>query len=199
MAIQKLKVKATGVTPLLQNNPRTVDPFDTYSKAMAPFKKRGAAKTEESLLKLRQLEAEAKTYFDDEIGVYIPSRWIIKMLADSSYEISRIAKTKVYGAIFPVESKVKLCFKNMNRVKTLKDISKNQEFQHLMILPQRQVRLAKNFPIFHNWSFETEIEYDSNLFDFETIERILKFGGLYKGFGDFRPSFGRCQIEIEEV
>ena len=34
MAIQQARVTITGIGPLLQNNPQTVDPFNSYKKGM---------------------------------------------------------------------------------------------------------------------------------------------------------------------
>ena len=69
MSIQQASVKITGIAPLLQNNPQTVDPFNAYAKAKKAITNKRTAKTEDDLFELGNLETEAKIYFDEKIGI----------------------------------------------------------------------------------------------------------------------------------
>ena len=51
-------------------------------------------------------------------------------------------------------------------------------------------------PIFHDWSFETDIEYDSSVISARQLRQILKDHGMRRGFGDWRPRFGQAKIEL---
>jgi hypothetical protein len=195
MAIKTLTAKFTGISPLLQNNPQTVDPFNHYAKLKKPLTSK-RSKTEEDLLMIREIEVESKVFFDDELGVYVPTRWVLAAIAKNSHALAKIAKAKVRGAVFTVSEKAKLHYDGMDVVKTKKDIVKNERFVTTLILPQQQVRLAKNFPIFHKWSFEVELEYDDTIIDTIDMKRILEYSGKYGGFGDFRPTYGRCLAEV---
>lgn len=57
--------------------------------------------------------------------------------------------------------------------------------------------IAKSFPIFHEWSFQTELEYDDKIIDPDSMERIISHAAKYNGFGDFRPTFGRATVEVQ--
>ena len=65
-----------------------------------------------------------------------------------------------------------------------------------MILPQGGVRVPKHCPIFHDWSFEFGIDYDDTVLDEDDLLALLKQAAYYGGFGDFRPTFGRCTVEV---
>jgi len=173
MAFENITVKFTGISPLLQNNPQMVDPFNHYAKL----------KTEEGLLAIRKIEVEAKVYLDNELGVYVPSRWVLAAIAKNSYAIVKISKEKVRGAVLTVSDKCKLFYDGMEVVKTKEDISGNGRFVTLLLLPQQQSRVAKDAPIFHNWSFECELEFDNTIID-------------KADFGDFRPTYGRALCEV---
>jgi len=196
MAIKTLKAKFTGINPLLQNNAQTVDVFNKYSKLKKPLTSK-RTKTEEDVLELRNIEVESKVYFDKELGIYVPSSWIMASLAKNSWARIKVKKNDVRAGIFVVEPKVKLNYDGMKAVKTIKDIAKNEKFNTTLILPQGQVRLAKSFPIFHKWSFEFTIEYDDSIFNSRDLEDLLNYCAKYNGFGDFRPTYGRALCEVK--
>lgn len=198
MAIQQAKISITGICPLLQNNPQSVDPFNRFTKLKKPLtaKKR---KTEEDLLEIGNLDTESKLYFDETLKVYVPTRWLTEQIVTSAYGIIKVGKDKMRGGIFAAEDKAKLIYRGMNKVKTIHDVVFDEQFRHRMILPQQNVRIAKDFPIFHDWSFETVIEFDDTVVDFTGLTSIVKRSAMYVGFGDFRPTFGRAKAEIENV
>ena len=87
----------------------------------------------------------------------------------------------------------------MNKVKTITDVVMNSEFRHRMLLKQGQVRVPKDAPIFHDWSFETAVEFDDTVVDMGSLRRIVERSAKYGGFGDFRPTFGRANAEVLDV
>ena len=185
-----LNFKITGVEPLLLNNPRTVDVFDAYAVAKKAITGKNK-KTEEDQLELRRLDVEAKLYFDAELGVFVPSRWLLASLAQNCWARIDVSKAKIRAAVFATETKIKLHFKGGDLVRTLADISGNPAFMHIKLLPQKGVRIAKAMPIFHDWSFESALEYDPSIVDRAGLVSLLDYSAKYGGFGDFRPTYGR--------
>ncbi len=200
MGIKKMSVKIKGIAPLLQNNPQTVDPFNKYAKRMAEINKQKTyKKTEEGILEMREIEMRSKIYFDAELGIYIPARWINEALAKDSNAIIKSSKEKIRGSVFLIDEKIKLHYDGENLVKTEDDIVKNPKFQRLLILKQgQQTRLAKAAPIFHNWSFELDFEYDDKIHDFKQLQLLILHVSKYSGFGDFRPTYGRALAEVTQ-
>lgn len=199
MAIKQATVKITGIAPLLQNNPQTVDPFNRYSKAKKAITNKRTAKTDDDLIELGNLETESKIYFDDEIGVYVPATWLTEAINVTAFAVAKIGKAKMRGGLFATESKVKLHYRDMGKVKTITDVVMNPVFRHRMLLKQGQVRVPKDAPIYHDWSFQTVIEFDDTVLDFGSLKRIVERAALYGGFGDFRPTFGRAKAEVTEL
>lgn len=199
MAIQQAQIIVTGISPLLQNNPQTVDPFNHYAKAKKAITNKRTAKTDDDLLELGNLETESKLYFDDEIGVYIPATWITEAIICTGFSVAKIGRAKMRGGLFATEPKIKLKYRSMNKVKTITDVVMNPEFRHRMLLKQGQVRVPKDAPIFHDWSFETAVEFDDTVVDMGSLRRIVERSAKYGGFGDFRPTFGRANAEMLDV
>lgn len=199
MAIQQAQIVVTGISPLLQNNPQTVDPFNHYAKAKKAITNKRTAKTDDDLLELGNLETESKIYFDDDIGVYVPAMWITEAIICTGFSVAKIGRAKMRGGLFATEPKVKLTYRGMNKVKTITDVVMNPEFRHRMLLKQGQVRVPKDAPIFHDWSFDTEVEFDDTVVDLGSLRRIVERAAKYGGFGDFRPTFGRANAEVLDV
>lgn len=196
MAMRTCKVTITGVTPLLQNNPQTVDRFNKFAKRMAQINAKKTRRTDDDYLELRDIEIESKVYFDDGLGVYIPASWLAEAVACAAFKTTKISRADIRGAMFTTEDKIKLNYKSSNKVKKVTDIVGNPYFRQMLTLPQGQVRVVKAFPIFHGWSFETGLEYDDKIIDPDSITRIIEHTSKYGGFGDFRPKFGRAVAEV---
>lgn len=198
MAIQQARITVTSINPLLQNNPQTVDPFNRYSKAKKTITNK-RTKTDDDLIELGNLDTESKIFFDDKIGVYIPARWLTEAICTAAFSIIKTGKDKMRGGVFLVDEKIKLHYAGEESVKEISDVVMNPRFRHRMCLPQGKVRIAKDFPIFHDWSFNTLIEFDDTVVDFDGIKRIMERTSKYVGFGDFRPTFGRALAEVGNV
>ena len=198
MAIQQAIVKVTGVGPLLQNNPQTVDPFNRFAKAKKAITNKRVAKTDDDLIELGNLETESKIFFDENIGVYIPATWLTEAIICTGFAVAKIGRAKMRGGLFATENKVALNYRDKDKVSTITDVVMNPKFRHRMLLKQGQVRVPKDAPIFHNWSFQTVIEFDDSVVDFRTLTNIIQHASKYGGFGDFRPTFGRATAEVVE-
>jgi len=199
MAMRQAMISITGINPLLQNNPQTVDPFNRYTKAKKAITNKRTAKTDDDLIELGNLETESKLYFDDKLGVFVPATWITEAICTTAFAVAKIGRAKMRGGIFATENKIKLNYRSSSKVKTIKDVVMNPDFRHRMLLKQGQVRVPKDAPIFHDWAFSTVIEFDDAVIDLSTLTRVVKHAARYGGFGDFRPTFGRATAEVENV
>lgn len=199
MAIRTANVSVTGISPLLQNNPQTVDPFNYYAKAKKRITNKRTAKTEDDLLELGNLETESKIYFDADLGVYVPATWLTEAVIATGFGVAKIGRQKMRGGLFATEPKIKLRYRGQEKVRAISDVVQNPEFRHRMLLKQGQVRVPKDAPIFHAWSFDTALEFDDSVVDFGSLSRIIEHAAKYGGFGDFRPTFGRAQAVVQEA
>lgn len=198
MAIRYMNVEFKGINPLLMNNPQTVDRFNKYAKAIAKINAKKTKRTDDDYLELYNLEMAAKIYFDDEVGIYVPSNWVAAAIATNSFRTAKIGRDSIRGGVFTTDDKLKLNYRGMDKVKAADDVVYNDAFRQKMILPQGQVRVAKMVPIFHQWSFSCGLEYDDSIVDEDSMKTILNHAAKYGGFGDFRPTFGRAIAEFKD-
>jgi hypothetical protein len=197
MAIKKITVKYTGFAPLLQNNPRGINPLDPLLKIdAAANKKYKASKTDENFEEQIRTGINLRIFYDDDLKVYIPTRWILAQIAKHSFKRAKISKDNARAAVFTITDKAKLYYDGDDLVKEREDIFMNDKFQTIIFQKIGQVKVPKSMPIFHKWSFETELEFDNTIIDFEQLKDILVYAAKYNGFGDFRPTYGRCTAEV---
>ncbi len=197
MAIKTLVAKFTGFSPLLQNNPRGINPMDILQKKdAAAHKKYKASKTDENFINLSQTGIELRTFWDDDLGVYVPTRWVLASIAKHSHKKVKVSKDNARAGVFTTHDKAKFSYDGMNKVKTIRDITHNEKFQTMIFQKIGAVKVPKAMPIFHNWSFEVELEYDNTIIDLEQLTEVLEHGAKYGGYGDFRPTYGRCICEV---
>ena len=128
-----------------------------------------------------------------------PTRWLTEQIVTSAFGIIKVGKDKMRSGVFSTDDKAKLSYNGMNTVKTIADVVMNPMFRHRKILPQKDIRIAKDFPIFKGWSFSTVLEFDDSVVDLTGLRSILGRSTKYVGFGDFRPTFGRADVEVNLV
>lgn len=196
MAIRTLNVSFKGIGPLLLNNPQTVDRFNRYAKRMSEINAKRTRRTDEDYHELGDIAVESKLYWSEDLGVYVPSRWLMAALCKAAYKVARVSMADIRSSVFPIQERVSLTFSGQELVNGVEDIVKNSRFRHKMLLPQGRVRIAKHAPIFHDWSFTFGLEFEDTVLDKSDITRILEHAALRGGFGDFRPTFGRARAVV---
>ena len=181
MAIKTLTAKFTGFSPLLQNNPRGINPTDPLlKKDAAANKKFKASKTDENFMEQCRTGIALRIFWDDELGIYIPTRWVTAQIAKHSFKRAKVSKDNARAGVFTLTDKVKLSYDGIKAVKTATDIVRNDNFQTLIFQKIGQVKVPKSMPIFHKWSFELELEYDETIIDINILKRIatgFRFSG----------------------
>lgn len=197
MSMRTMTVHIEGYSPLLQNNPQTVDRFNVYAKAMARINAKKTKRTDDDYLELRNIEMRSKIYWDDALKcIYIPSTWITAAIAKNSFKVCKVSKDGIRGAVFANQDRLPLVYRDMKKVKTPEDIVGNDNFRLMMTLKQGPVRVCKAVPIFHDWSFSCGLDFDDKEIDPDSLEHTLQHAAKYGGFGDFRPTFGRAIASI---
>lgn len=196
MAIETLNVKIQGIQPLLMSNPQTVDRFNGYAKQMAAINAKKTRRTDEDYKNLADIEVRSKVHWDDALGVYVPSTWLMAALCKHAFTLKKIAKDKIRGSVFLTAPKIQLNYAGSGVVRTLDDVVGNPKFRYQMNVKQGQVRVMKSMPVFKDWSFEADLEYENTQIDFSDLKGIFEYAAKYGGFGDFRPTYGRAQAEV---
>lgn len=191
MAIDQVRVRITGMQPLIMHSNRGVNPRLPEVQENKAIAKKGTRKTEEDLDRMARIEWELGLYYDPKIGPYLPSHVILAALRDGA------KKTKqgklIVEAVLMEELMVKLEYSGPRDLNGLYD---DGRFFDLRPVRVQQATVNRARPIFPSWAAEFTLTYDSESLDENDLLRIIETAGRRVGLGDYRPTYGRFTMQV---
>lgn len=201
--MKTLKVKWTGLRPLVMANPQAVNVVNPYAKAgreinnalKAAKKKDNIEIMEEKAAEARKNDFESSAYFD-EAGFYLPDTVVLACIK----EAAKAAKKgkDIDRSVLMSESQVRIHAK-VNH-KTLEAAFEDDSFRlegPCKIPPKTGVLVWKcRAMIPTGWSFSFTLEYDDNQITSGALQSICETAGNMIGVGGWRPKFGRFISEV---
>jgi hypothetical protein len=196
MNLEAIKMRWSGLRPLVMSNVRGVDPLDPLVIQLGQYtKKRSKDLTPSDREKVSRIEWELSAYHDTEVGFYMPSQNIERCLRDGGAK-ARVGKKIEAGAFL---SEVIVPLKNQGRYKELDKAYEQAEYKlrtAVRLPPKTGARLMKTRAcIPTGWTLEFTVEFDNSVIDSkELLEAAVQAGALV-GLGNWRPKFGRFTVE----
>lgn len=186
---EMLKVKIVGRLPLLMHNERLANPLDPAAKRLAALTAK-RKKTEDDYMAISYAEFCGGLYHDDDIGPFAPQGWILGALRDGGKHTKQ--GKDVTRAVTVQETRYPIKYKGPRDV----DGMWNAGLLDRRMVGNQRNRVLRTRPRFNEWSLTFEMLFDEKVFDQAQIEAILKNAGRMDGLGDYRPVFGRFDVEL---
>ncbi len=189
--MEKMKLRITGIAPLLMHNGQLSDPLNEHAKAMKEVSSK-RKKTDEDHEEMSRLEFAGGLYVDEKGRPAIPASMIESFLHCGAKK-SKLGKDFLAGAYCEDES-FALEYTGPKKVEAL--------WANKSFVDRRNVRVQKNRvmrtrPIFREWALDVVVVFDPNTINRRALRKAAEdAGGL--GMGDYRPRFGRCLVEEVE-
>jgi hypothetical protein len=188
-------IKFIGTSPLLHSCDRLADPLDPATKAYKAISKK-KTKTDQDHIDLARLQWSALMYYDDELGVIMPTQ--------------NIRATIVRGATLnKLGMQIKrgtMMFDDCVQIEYGKKLTKDQMWDNQAAFVDRRsvvvskARIMCYRPKFMNWSLQFTLHYDETVLDEDQIIKSCENAGKFVGLGGFRPEkggiFGRFDVEL---
>jgi len=191
--MQTIKMKWTGVRPLIMHNGRLADPLDEYTSQIKEMRKdKRAAGTDSVMKKLVRLEWEGSLYWSESMGPVIPSDNIERCVQLGAQKIKK--GKDVMAAVFCAEPEVKLEYDGPRALDAMHNSGRFVIRKGVVIKKQRIIRIRPMFPT--GWSVSFALEYDNQVIDEKDLVRCCEEAGALVGLGDWRPKFGRFVVEV---
>lgn len=184
-----IKVRLTGSRPLLMHADVFADPLNPLTKAHKVLTGK-RKKTDDDHEAIAKSEWRGGMYFDEEMGPFIPGVNIEAAMVAGG-KLSKLG-TQLKRSAEVMDDKCKLEYDGPRTVEALWD----RGFYDARSVKVSQARLMRYRPIFHHWSLECEIAFDPESIDRAQVVKCLTDGGQYCGIGDYRPKFGRFDVEV---
>lgn len=196
----KVRLNLVGIAPLLQSNPRTINPLDPMTRRLNDLvrEKPAADRTLDDLEAITRCEWEASLYYDPDIGPYIPSEWVEAALKKGG-GLSRDG-AKVQRSLLLTEIQVPLLYRGTRKIEEM--YADRAGF--VLTIPVRNAgrnggRVMRTRPMFRDWVVSADAELDTTVLDLKDLRRVGETTGRLLGIGDYRPKYGRFNFTVEEL
>jgi hypothetical protein len=184
--MQELRIRFTGVTPLLLHNGSLANPLYEYAREIKKVAGK-RKKTDADFEELARLEWFGGLYLDEKERIIIPTEMIeagLKDVAKRERKGKAVDKALVCTSTTPLDIGTKY--------KSLEDLWKDPKYRLTIGVRIKGNRVMRTRPRFDTWSFETLIKFDEFQLEARDIEAFAK-GAC---FGDWRPKFGQAKAEV---
>lgn len=191
--MKTLRVTWKGVSPLIMHSCKCVNPLHPIAREMKKYTSK-KKKTEEDLLKIADLEWEAGAYWQDGLGLHIPSENIEATLRNGAKTYKKGKDFEKYvnvtDLIIPLDYG-----ENLSKEELIKDF----RYRDTRVMTVQRARIVRTRPRFNQWQIIFNLSYDETKIDLDTIINCMEYSGSYIGVCDSRPRYGQFVATVEEL
>lgn len=188
--IDSIEFELTGNTALIMHNARLSDPMDPTAKQIKKYTSK-RKKSDEDHAAIARLEWEGSLYHDDELGPYIPGENIDAMLVESA-KLQRRGKD-IQRAVFCPEQRISLAYDGPRDLERLWA----KGFWDRRTVRVQSARTVRCRPCFRDWSLKFSVAFHAATMNREDLIAIMKTAGAQVGLCDYRPRYGRFDVETK--
>ena len=190
--MKSIKVKLTGLRPLIMHNGDMVDHRNPYVVAIKRITAKGTKNMTPSDHDERdRLEWEAGLYWSDaENGFVLPCDNVEKCLKDGAKK-ARLGK-KFDAAVLLSEAEVVIHHRRIGQNK--EQIYADPAFTLRKRVDLGIIRVRPMVPT--GWWLTCTVEFDESVVSKDQVIDACREAGSLVGLGDWRPKFGRFTVEV---
>ena len=188
--MKSIKVKLSGSSPLLMHSDRFANPLDALTKAHKEMTGK-RKKTDDDFIAIAKSEFIGGCYWNEDTGFFIPSQNLDSCLIAAA-KLQKLG-VKFKQGIVVLEDELPLDgFKNMTPEK-LWENTKNVDARGVKV---GMAKIMRYRPIFRNWSLSATVMVNEDVVNLNEVKKALVDAGALIGLGDYRPRFGRFNVEF---
>jgi hypothetical protein len=193
--MKQIKVKLTGLRPLIMHNGLMADPTNPYTVAIKKITAKGSKKmTIHDHQERDRLEWEAGLYWSEaEGGMVMPSDNIERCIQEGAKK-SRLGKDFA-AAVFVSEPEVVVHHRKAGKSK--EEIYEDPAYTIRKGVKVQLARIIRIRPLIPTgWWLACTIEFDESIVNQAQVIDSTREAGAIIGLGDWRPKFGRFTVEV---
>jgi hypothetical protein len=186
--METIKFKVTGVVPLIMHNGDLANPKNEIVKAMKKITSK-RLKTDADHDELARLEFQGSIYMSKE-GPCLPQHVVDGVLQYGARKFNegKIQKMAAWAKDYAV-----LKYKGPREIK---EMWADGQFTHQAMVSVGNSKILRTRVIFKEWSALIHIEYNPTAVNRDRIIEWMIKAGEEVGFCDWRPKFGRFDVEV---
>lgn len=184
---KQAQYKLTSSAPLIMHNGQLADPLNKWAKLMkAITSKRN--KTDADHEELARLEFLGGLYLDEN-GPVIPAQNIERALVDAAKK-RREGPVAKSGMFCDIHARLEY-----DGPRLADELWGDERFRFASLVKVGTARVLRTRPIFPNWSTVIIVTYDTEQVNLSTINEWVKVGGQLIGLLEWRPKYGRYEVQ----
>jgi hypothetical protein len=188
MAYQTLRFKLISAAPLLCHNGQLADPLNEIARQMKEISGR-RNKTDADLEALARLEWYGGLYLDDDQQPCLPGEVLEAAFVEAAKRQRRGRQAQA-GIICPANYLLEY-----DGPSKLDELWQWPAFRLTVPVRVKNNRIMRTRPRFLTWATTIVVQYDASLLNPNEVGEIVRRTGSEIGVGDWRPKFGRFQME----
>lgn len=183
-----VKIKVSGRSLILKSD-RSVDPLDPEVKKLRELTSK-RKKTDEDMHAIARQEWDLALYWSEANGVFVPA-WNLQRSILEGGRMNRLGAA-IDRAVQILEDELPLKYSGPKT----KDELWAKGYVHKCSVGIGDKRTMRYRPHFRNWSLTTTVHYEPSVIDREALLLAAQNAGAFIGLGDYRPRFGRYEVEV---
>jgi hypothetical protein len=185
-----LKAKLKGISPMIMHNGQLSDPSNRFSKAIKEISGK-RKKTDADHEEMGRLEWYGSLYSNAKGGLVIPADNLDATIINGAKKskMGSIAKSSIW-----VTNDAELIHENAGL--TIDQLWAKEDHKFVKAVKIGTSKVMRTRPIFKEWECQIDIEFDELQINRSQLISILNDAGKMVGIGDWRPRYGRFEVEV---
>lgn len=188
--VKTVTVKITGKAPLLMHSDRFANPIDPMTKAHKELTSK-RKKTDEDHIAIARSEYLGSCYWRKDVGFFIPGQNLDSCLIAAA-KLQKLG-TRFKQGVQVVEDELTLDGFAKKSPTDLWEIPDHIDCRGVKV---GTAKLMRYRPIFRQWATRATIAFNDEVVNESEIKKAIADAGLMIGLGDYRPRFGRFEVEF---
>ena len=191
--MKTIEMTIKGTAPLLMNSNQGVNPLHPLTKKLKVLtaKRKRTEEDDEEILHLKWLMG---LYWEDGIGVGIPSNNVEAMFRNAAKSVRKGATAKQQSALVVTPLFIPLEFED--RGKSRDDLwdEPSRKYHDVRVGKIKQASVLLSRPRFNNWSLTFKVTFDEKKFDLSEVVDLFEYAGRDVGLCDYRERYGKFVV-----
>lgn len=179
--LAKVYAKIRGVTPMIIQNGRCANPLDPFAKKMKSLTSK-KNKTEDDLHLILETQWEASLYWNEKIGLHMPSENMLAAFYKGAKKHKLGNKTSAIIFSDPIGYPIITEFHD-----DFEKFRANTQNRFIKPVVVQRAKTISCRPIFNNWSMNFDLEFEREVWDVNEIKTILMTMSNRIGLGVWTP------------
>ena len=188
--MKTVAVKITGKAAFLMHSDRFANPLDPLTKAHKELTSK-RKKTDDDHIAIARSEFIGGCYWKKDRGFFLPAQNLDACLIAAA-KLQKLG-VKFKQGVTVLEDELALeGYEN----KTPEQLWADPDFVDCRGVKVGTAKIMRYRPIFRNWSLRASIMVNEDVVNVNEVQKAAQDAGALIGLGDYRPRFGRFNVEF---